>query len=109
MHESEHTCLSLSILYFSFLSHALSHTHFSHTFTHTHTHTCTHTHTHVHTRVHERPKNPKMGKSEDPGASLMGLMKQMYQDGDDEMKRSIAKAWQESQDKRVKGDGPPEL
>ena len=93
--------LSLSILHFSFLSHALSHTHFSHTLTHTHTH--------VHTRVHERPKNPKMGKSEDPGASLMGLMKQMYQDGDDEMKRSIAKAWQESQDKRVKGDGPPEL
>ena len=103
MHESEHTCLSLSFNPSLFIS-------LTRTFTHTFlSHSHTHTHTHVHTRVHERPKNPKMGKSEDPGASLMGLMKQMYQDGDDEMKRSIAKAWQESQDKRVKGDGPPEL
>ena len=29
----------------------------------------------------------------------MTLMKQMYEDGDDEMKRTIAKAWTESRDK----------
>ena len=49
-----------------------------------------------------RTKPSKTDKNEDPGASLMGLMKQMYQDGDDDMKRTIAKAWHESQEKRVK-------
>lgn len=52
------------------------------------------------------PKTPKPDKSEDPGASLMGLMKQMYQDGDDDMKRTIAKAWHESQEKRMKEETP---
>ena len=28
-------------------------------------------------------------------------MKQMYQDGDDEMKRSIAQAWTQAQDKKM--------
>ena len=28
------------------------------------------------------------------------MMKKMYDDGDDEMKRTIAKAWTESQDKK---------
>ena len=32
------------------------------------------------------------------------LMKKMYEDGDDEMKRTIAKAWTEGQDKK---NGPP--
>ena len=44
-----------------------------------------------------------MDKDEDPGVGLMKLMKQMYNDGDDEMKRTIAKAWHESQEKRAKG------
>jgi hypothetical protein len=35
----------------------------------------------------------------------MNLMKQMYDDGDDEMKRTIRKTWAESQDKKAKG-GP---
>ncbi len=42
---------------------------------------------------------PKSDDSSDPGAGLMNLMKQMYDDGDDEMKRTIAKAWTESRDK----------
>ncbi|KAA6378591.1 MAG: putative calcyclin-binding protein, partial [Streblomastix strix] len=37
---------------------------------------------------------------EDPGAGLMDLMKNLYETGDDEMKRTIAKAWTESQDKQ---------
>lgn len=35
----------------------------------------------------------------------MKLMKQMYDDGDDEMKRTIAKSWYESQEKKKAGGG----
>ncbi|PAA84642.1 hypothetical protein BOX15_Mlig012469g1, partial [Macrostomum lignano] len=44
------------------------------------------------------------GADEDPSASMMGLMRQMYEEGDDEMKRTIAKAFSESQSKRGAGD-----
>lgn len=33
----------------------------------------------------------------------MKMMKQMYDDGDDEMKRTIKKAWTEAQDKKKTG------
>ncbi|XP_076293186.1 calcyclin-binding protein [Lasioglossum baleicum] len=46
---------------------------------------------------------PEMGDEGDPGASIMNLMKKMYQDGDDDMKRTIAKAWAESQQKATTG------
>ena len=42
---------------------------------------------------------PKMDDNADPSAGLMSMMKQMYDDGDDDMKRTIAKAWTESRDK----------
>jgi len=42
--------------------------------------------------------NPDADPS-DPSAGLMSMMKQMYEDGDDEMKRTIAKAWTESRNK----------
>ena len=35
----------------------------------------------------------------DPSAGLMDMLKQMYDDGDDEMKQSISKAWTESRGK----------
>jgi len=38
-------------------------------------------------------------KEKDPNEGLMSLMKQMYDDGDDEMKRTIAKSWSESRNK----------
>ncbi|XP_018573684.1 calcyclin-binding protein [Anoplophora glabripennis] len=38
-------------------------------------------------------------KNSDPSDGLMSLMKNMYEKGDDEMKRTIAKAWSESQSK----------
>ena len=45
-------------------------------------------------------KAPKLdSKSDDPQASMMNLMKQLYEDGDDEMKRTIAKAFVESRNK----------
>jgi len=37
---------------------------------------------------------------DDPTAGLMNMMKKMYNEGDDEMKKTIAKAWTESNDKR---------
>ncbi|XP_054778539.1 uncharacterized protein LOC129286612 [Prosopis cineraria] len=36
---------------------------------------------------------PKMDKEKDPMAGIMDLMKNMYEEGDEEMKRTIAKAW----------------
>jgi len=44
-----------------------------------------------------------LNEESDPSASLMNLMKKMYQDGDDEMKKTIAKAWTESQEKQRNG------
>ncbi|KAG8198124.1 hypothetical protein JTE90_020947 [Oedothorax gibbosus] len=50
-------------------------------------------------------KAPKFDNKEaDPSASLMTLMKQMYDDGDDDMKRTIAKAWTEARDKKSPDD-----
>lgn len=46
---------------------------------------------------------------QDPSAGLMKLMKKMYDEGDDEMKKSIAKTWYESSN-RMGGAAPtPEL
>lgn len=47
---------------------------------------------------------PKMDEAKDPGDSLMQMMKNMYETGDDEMKRTIAKAWTESREKMRTGD-----
>jgi len=51
----------------------------------------------------KEPKVPKMNEDGDPGSGLMDMMKQMYEEGDDEMKRTIAKAWTESRDKAQGG------
>jgi len=45
--------------------------------------------------------------SKDPQAGLMDMMKKMYEEGDDEMKRTIAKAWTEGQDKKAGAGGMP--
>ncbi|KAK9064329.1 hypothetical protein SSX86_015709 [Deinandra increscens subsp. villosa] len=36
---------------------------------------------------------PSLDKERDPMAGIMDLMKNMYEEGDDEMKKTIAKAW----------------
>lgn len=51
---------------------------------------------------------PKFDDKEDPSAGLMNMMKKLYDDGDDEMKRTIAKAWTESRDK-TGGGGLPDM
>lgn len=54
--------------------------------------------------LHSKPSvNPE--ENADPSDGLMSMLKKMYSDGDDEMKRTINKAWSESQDKKAKGDG----
>ncbi|NXA33996.1 CYBP protein, partial [Eudromia elegans] len=45
----------------------------------------------------------------DPSEGLMSLLKKMYAEGDDEMKRTINKAWVESREKQSKGDLPMDL
>jgi len=42
----------------------------------------------------------------DPSAGIMNLMKKMYEDGDDDMKRMIKKTWYESQQKQKTGEMP---
>ncbi|OQR89697.1 hypothetical protein ACHHYP_06106 [Achlya hypogyna] len=52
-------------------------------------------------------KNPTAGPTKpnpaDPSAGIMDMMKNMYDEGDDEMKRTIAKAWSESRNKSAAG------
>lgn len=48
----------------------------------------------------KKEKKPEFDDKKDPSESLMGLLKQMYDDGDDEMKRNLAKAWYESREKK---------
>jgi len=51
---------------------------------------------------------PKMDDTNDPNAGMMKMMKQMYDEGDDEVKRNINKAWSEAQEKKKDGgDGMP--
>ena len=53
----------------------------------------------------KQAKKPDMADGKDPSAGLMDMMRQMYEDGDDDMKRTIAKAWTESRDKKQDGPG----
>jgi len=54
--------------------------------------------------LEEEERKEKDGFGEDPSAGLMGLMKKMYNEGDPEMKKMIAKTMTESQDKRNRGE-----
>ena len=47
-------------------------------------------------------KKPKLGggKESDPGADLMDMMKQMYDDGDDQMKKTLGEAMLKSRNRR---------
>ena len=44
--------------------------------------------------------NPALDKNKDPNQSLMEMMRDMYQNGDPEMKRMIAEAWTKSRDEQ---------
>ena len=54
---------------------------------------------------HEKKEDmPKPDKSADPQAGMMDMMKKMYDEGDDDMKRQIGKSMYESQQKQRGGD-----
>ncbi|KAL7673570.1 hypothetical protein ACOME3_008424 [Neoechinorhynchus agilis] len=48
-----------------------------------------------------KPKFDPVDEKQDPQEGLMKMMKKMYEEGDDEMKRTIAKAWTESREKSM--------
>ncbi|VDK17405.1 unnamed protein product [Anisakis simplex] len=50
-------------------------------------------------RASKEKRQPKFDEKADPQESLMTMMKQLYDEGDDDMKRTIRKAWHESQNK----------
>ena len=47
-----------------------------------------------------------LGPGDDPSAGLMKLMKKMYDEGDDDMKRTISQTWYESQRKQMSSQLP---
>lgn len=56
--------------------------------------------TEVEKRARDTSMAPEMDKNADPSEGLMSIMKNMYDKGDDNMKRTIAKAWTEAQTKK---------
>ncbi|KAJ8274342.1 hypothetical protein COCON_G00089670 [Conger conger] len=58
--------------------------------------------TQVEKQTKEKEK-PGPEENADPSEGLMTMLKKIYSEGDDEMKRTINKAWSESQDKKAKG------
>lgn len=59
------------------------------------------------TQVEKQSKEkdkPNLNENADPSDGLMSVLKKIYTDGDDEMKRTLNKAWVESQEKKAKAD-----
>lgn len=54
----------------------------------------------------EAKYDTKDDMSNDPSSGIMNMMKKMYDEGDDDMKRMIKKTWYETQQKKG-GDGMP--
>ncbi|XP_075472773.1 calcyclin-binding protein [Ascaphus truei] len=59
--------------------------------------------TQVEKQTKEKDK-PSLDTDTDPSAGLMNVLKKIYDDGDDEMKRTLNKAWVESREKQGKSD-----
>lgn len=58
------------------------------------------------TKVDKQSKEkdkPNVDENADPSEGLMSMLKKIYSEGDDEMKRTINKAWSESQEKKLRG------
>ncbi|XP_026231302.1 calcyclin-binding protein [Anabas testudineus] len=64
------------------------------------------------TRVEKQSKEkdkPNIDGNADPSEGLMSVLKKIYEEGDDEMKRTINKAWSESQEKKLRGEDMMDL
>ncbi|KPP70725.1 calcyclin-binding protein-like, partial [Scleropages formosus] len=59
--------------------------------------------TQVEKQTKEKEK-PNFDENADPSEGLMSMLKKIYTEGDDEMKRTINKAWTESQEKKARGE-----
>lgn len=51
-------------------------------------------------------RKPTVDDNAEPGDGLMNMLKKIYSEGDDEMKRTINKVWTESQEKKIRGEEP---
>ena len=49
-------------------------------------------------------RRPKVDADKSPDDGLMDMLKNMYDDGDDDMKRTISKAWSEREKNGSPGD-----
>lgn len=61
------------------------------------------------TKVEKKSKDkekPTVDDNAEPGDGLMNMLKKIYSEGDDEMKRTINKVWTESQEKKIRGEEP---
>ncbi|XP_016103966.1 calcyclin-binding protein-like [Sinocyclocheilus grahami] len=59
------------------------------------------------TQVEKQSKEkdkPNLDENADPSEGLMSVLRKIYTDGNDEMKRTINQAWVESQEKKAKAD-----
>ncbi|CAJ1072209.1 calcyclin-binding protein [Xyrichtys novacula] len=59
------------------------------------------------TKVEKQSKEkdkPSTDDNADPSDGLMTMLKKIYSEGDDDMKRTINKAWSESQEKKIRGE-----
>ncbi|KAG5847686.1 hypothetical protein ANANG_G00128810 [Anguilla anguilla] len=54
-------------------------------------------------KLTKEKEKPSHEENADPSDGLMTMLKKIYSEGDDEMKRTINKAWSESQEKKSKG------
>ncbi|CAL8279548.1 unnamed protein product [Lota lota] len=64
------------------------------------------------TQIEKQSKDkdkPAVNENADPSDGLMSMLKKIYSEGDDEMKRTINKAWSESQEKKLKGEDMMDL
>ncbi|XP_045908072.1 calcyclin-binding protein [Micropterus dolomieu] len=55
-------------------------------------------------KLSKEKDKPPVDDNTDPSAGLMSMLKKIYSEGDDEMKRTINKAWSESQEKKIRGE-----
>ncbi|NP_001413642.1 calcyclin-binding protein isoform 3 [Mus musculus] len=55
-------------------------------------------------QVHFTERKPSYDTEADPSEGLMNVLKKIYEDGDDDMKRTINKAWVESREKQARED-----
>ncbi|KAM9326949.1 calcyclin-binding protein [Gastrophryne carolinensis] len=60
--------------------------------------------TQVEKQTKDKKEKPALDTDGDPSAGLMDVLKKIYDEGDDEMKRTLNKAWSESREKQMKGE-----